>query len=97
MNESRLSAMFSCFISMMLISCKDTIKRAKKQIYLSFSVPAISATPQHNSSKLDSAFGLHDISEREYLAQVKRAIDTIKRAKNKINEYILGMIYMLTN
>ena len=32
-------------------------------LFVFISVPAISAAPQHNSSELDSAFGLHDISE----------------------------------
>ena len=44
-------------------------EKRKNQIYLSFSVLAIPAAPRHNLSKLSSAFGLHDISERECLAR----------------------------
>ena len=43
------------------------MKKQNKFIFIS--VPAISAAPRHNLSKLSSALGLHDISERECLAR----------------------------
>ncbi len=53
------------------------MKKQNKSAFIFISVPAISAAPRHNLSKLSSALGLHDISEREYLA---RSDSTIKGA-----------------